>query len=78
MESFASGFSALGSMIGGLGLIIGLILHFGISKAVRWGDVKTDKKTAKRVKIGWLFQSMVVILPILGFIIGSIIDKLMR
>ena len=53
-------------------------ITFCISEVERWGDVKTDKKTAKRVKIGWLFQSMIVILPILGFIIGGIIDKLMR
>ena len=34
-------------------------ITFCISEVKRWGDVKTDKKTAKRVKIGWLFQSMI-------------------
>lgn len=78
MGQFAESFGIIGVYIGVAGFIVCQILHFGTSKAERYGKVQTDPKTAKRIKIGYYFGSLVVILPILGIIIGSIVDKLMR
>ena len=64
----------IGIMIGMVGLFVGMALQFGTSKAERYGKVATDPKTAKRIKIGYYCISLVVILPILGLLIGNIIE----
>ena len=61
-------------LVGVVGVIIGEILHFGISKAELYGKVSTDPKTAKRIKIGYYCISLIVILPVLAVIIANIIE----
>lgn len=78
MSSLVEKLFEIGCYTGFAGVIIGSILHFGTSKAERYGKVKTDPKTAKRIKIGYYFLSLIVVLPILGLLIGSILERIIK
>lgn len=78
MSLFTQKLFEIGCYIGFAGVVIGMILHFGTSKAERYGKVATDPKTAKRIKIGYYFISLIVVAPILCLLIGGIMYKIAK